>query len=124
VLGEHSIMPLVAVSDLGRARDFYCGVLGLPDAGADDFALTVLCAGQPMRLTFVDRPVVSPAAILAWRVPDVVAAVRDLAARGVAFTRYDGMDQDADGIWTVPGGGARIAWFPDPDGHVLSLAQY
>jgi hypothetical protein len=32
------------------------------------------------------------------------------------------MSQDADGIWTAPGG-ARVAWFPDPDGNVLSLTQ-
>jgi len=38
----------------------------------------------------------------------------------VVFTRYDGMDQDDRGIWTSPGG-ARIAWFHDPDGNNLSL---
>ncbi len=38
------------------------------------------------------------------------------------FRRYDGMDQDDDGIWAAPGG-ARVAWFADPDGHVLSLIQ-
>jgi hypothetical protein len=32
-----------------------------------------------------------------------------------AFQRYDGMPQDEQGIWTSPGG-ARIAWFLDPDG--------
>ena len=36
--------------------------------------------------------------------------------------RFPGMDQDADGIWTVPGG-ARVAWFPDPDGNLLSVTQ-
>jgi len=30
------------------------------------------------------------------------------------------MDQDGDAIWTAPGG-ARIAWFRDPDGHLLSV---
>jgi len=25
-------------------------------------------------------------------------------------------------VWTAPSG-ARIAWFPDPDGNVLSLTQ-
>jgi predicted enzyme related to lactoylglutathione lyase len=46
-----------------------------------------------------------------------------MTARGVAFTRYEGMDQDAHGVWTSPAGG-RIAWFRDPDGNVLSLTQF
>jgi len=48
--------------------------------------------------------------------------VQDLAARGVTFLRYDGMNQDEDGIWTTPTG-ARVAWFADPDGNTLSLTQ-
>lgn len=46
----------------------------------------------------------------------------ELAAAGVTFNRYDGMEQDADGVWTAPGG-SRIAWFEDPDGNVISLQQ-
>ena len=30
--------------------------------------------------------------------------------------------QDELGIWTTPSG-ARVAWFTDPDGNVLSLTQ-
>jgi hypothetical protein len=30
------------------------------------------------------------------------------------------MDQDEQGVWTAPSGD-RIAWFADPDGHVLSV---
>jgi hypothetical protein len=40
----------------------------------------------------------------------------------VAFNRYEGMDQDARGVWESPSG-ARVAWFEDPDGNVLSLTQ-
>jgi hypothetical protein len=40
----------------------------------------------------------------------------------VTFTRYDGMNQDDHDVWTAPGGD-RVAWFTDPDGNVLSLAQ-
>lgn len=50
------------------------------------------------------------------------AASTDLDRSRIAFHRYAGMSQDADGIWTAPGG-AQIAWFPDPDGNVLSLTQ-
>ncbi|WP_298271251.1 hypothetical protein [Gemmatimonas sp.] len=30
--------------------------------------------------------------------------------------------QDGDDIWDAPGG-ARIAWFKDPDGNLLSLTE-
>ena len=60
--------------------------------------------------------------VLGWRVTDIVAAVRDLTARGVAFLRYEGISQDEHGIWTAPSG-AQVAWFTDPDGNVLSLTQ-
>ena len=60
--------------------------------------------------------------MLGWSVPEYAAAVESLAARGVAFRRYDGLEQDEAAIWTAPGG-ARVAWFHDPDGNTLSLSQ-
>jgi len=60
---------------------------------------------------------------LGWKVADITGTVRALAAKGVKFNVYDGFGQDADGIWGSPGGGARVAWFNDPDGNVLSLTQ-
>lgn len=41
----------------------------------------------------------------------------------VVFTRYEGVAQDAQGVWTNPNGD-RIAWFSDPDGNVLSLTEF
>ncbi|MET0338831.1 MAG: hypothetical protein ABW063_13850 [Caulobacter sp.] len=34
-----------------------------------------------------------------------------------------GMGQEADGIWSSPAGDVKVAWFTDPDGNVLSLAE-
>ena len=45
-----------------------------------------------------------------------------LAGRGVAFVRFPGMEQDDRGVWAAQGG-ARVAWFRDPDGNTLSLDQ-
>ena len=39
---------------------------------------------------------------------------------GVRVELYD--FADSSGIWTAPGG-ARIAWFKDPDGNILSLTE-
>jgi predicted enzyme related to lactoylglutathione lyase len=43
-----------------------------------------------------------------------------LQEKGISFLRYEGMGQDDPGVWPAPGG-ARVAWFEDPDGNVLSL---
>jgi hypothetical protein len=54
--------------------------------------------------------------------PDVAADVAALASRGVRLERYEGMQQDDAGVWTSPSG-AKVAWFKDPDGNVLSLTE-
>jgi hypothetical protein len=41
----------------------------------------------------------------------------------VVFERYEWMKQDERGIWTSPTG-ARVAWFKDPDGNILSLSEH
>jgi len=48
--------------------------------------------------------------------------VRALRAKGVVFESYPFMQQNALGIWTAPSG-AKVAWFKDPDGNLLSLTQ-
>jgi catechol 2,3-dioxygenase-like lactoylglutathione lyase family enzyme len=118
MLRDHELMPFVACTDLDRAQSFYGETLGLELLGRDQFA----CQFRGLRVTLVDEPARAPYTVLGWRVDDVEARVRELAGRGVAFESYDGMDQDQLGIWTSPGGG-RIAWFKDPDGNTLSLAQ-
>ena len=75
-----------------------------------------------MRITLVPDVLTAPYTVLGWEVDNLANAVDSLAARGVSFLHFEGMDQDARGIWTAPGGD-RISWFADPDGHVLSLTQ-
>jgi hypothetical protein len=61
--------------------------------------------------------------VLDWQVDDILSAHAALSSGGVEFSRFDGMDQDENAIWTSPDGGARILWFKDPDGNVLSVSQ-
>ena len=75
-----------------------------------------------MRITLVPEVLTAPYTVLGWEVDNLADAVDSLAARGVSFLHFEGMDQDARGIWTAPGGDL-VSWFADPDGHVLSLTQ-
>ena len=123
MLGSSHVVAFVAATDLRRARVFYEQVLGLTVAEHDDFACVLDANGTMLRISAVPEVARAGYTVLGWRVTDVAAAVKGLAARGVAFLRYDGMDQDDDGVWTAPGG-AKVAWFADPDGNILSLTQF
>jgi catechol 2,3-dioxygenase-like lactoylglutathione lyase family enzyme len=110
----------VGVSDLDEAQRFYGDTLGLPLQDARPFALVHETATSQLRITLVDEVRAAPYTVLGWSVDDLEGEIDRLVAAGVTFTRYDGMGQDARGIWTSPSG-ARIAWFLDPDGNNLSL---
>lgn len=123
MLSNAKIMAFAGTRDAARAKAFYRDQLGLSLVEENSFALVFDAAGTMLRVTNV--PEITPAqyTVLGWQVSDITGSVRELAAKGVAFSRYPGMTQDDDGVWTSPGG-ARIAWFTDPDGNVLSLTQF
>jgi predicted enzyme related to lactoylglutathione lyase len=121
--GFESTIAFVGVHDLDQAECFYGTVVGLVLRDERPFALVAGVGGTEIRITRVDAVAGAPYTVLGWTVVDIEAAVDELAGRGVTFTRYDGMGQDERGIWTAPGG-ARIAWFKDPDGNTLSLTQH
>lgn len=113
----------VITRDRKLAEAFYGGTLGLRRLPGDDFAAVFDLDGVPLRVTEVPGHVASAHPVLGWQVPDIAATVRALAAKGVAMTIYEGMGQDALGIWTSPDGAAKVAFFADPDGNGLSLTQ-
>lgn len=122
VLTNTPIMAFVATTQADRARAFYADVLGLKLTAEDPYALTFDAGGTVLRVALVEQLQPQGFTVLGWIVPDIAATVRDLTARGVEFTRYPWMEQDAAGIWRAPGG-AQVAWFTDPDGNTLSVTQ-
>ena len=115
----------ILTADRARAKPFYAGALGLPILSEDDFAVTLgLAGGATIRLTDLPGHQAQEHTVLGWSVPDIRAAVAELKTKGITFRVYEGFGQDADGIWSPPGGGAQVAWFTDPDGNVLSLTQF
>jgi len=117
-------MTFVATLDGARARSFYEGVLGLKVTSDDDFALALAVdgLGTMLRIQKVASFRPHPFTALGWQVKDIEGTVRELGRRGVAFERFEGLEQDEAGVWTSPSG-TRVAWFKDPDGNVLSLSQ-
>ncbi|WP_373489204.1 VOC family protein [Blastomonas sp.] len=122
-LSSAQVVTFIITADKVASAAFYRDVLGLPFIVDDGFADVFDMAGATLRITHVEGFVAGPHPVLGWSVTDIVSSVRELAGKGVAFTIYEGMGQDADGIWTAPDGSARVAFFNDPDGNVLSLTQ-
>ncbi len=122
-LGDADLMGFVATTDLARAEAFYRDVLGLTHVCTDEFAVVFDAHGSTLRVTLVSERSQAHYTVLGWKVDDIVAALVDLSERGVTFNRYEGLEQDDDGVWTAPDG-ARIAWFADPDGNTLSLTEF
>ena len=123
MLSEADVTPFLASTDLERARAFFEGVLGLTVSSVDSYALVLATPGGSVRVALVGELLRAPYTVLGWNVGDIRAVVQGLSRRGVTFTRYPGMAQDELGIWAAPSG-SRIAWFEDPDGNVLSVAQH
>ena len=111
------------VSDRERALGFYQGTLGLALRSSDPFGDFIELGGGLLRMTMIPDHKATAHPVLGWDVADIGAAAEALKERGIVFTVYEGMGQDARGIWTSPDGAAKVAFFPDPDGNVLSLTQ-
>jgi catechol 2,3-dioxygenase-like lactoylglutathione lyase family enzyme len=122
MLGSSKLVAFVGTADAKRARAFYADVLGLRLVSEDGFALVFDAGGAPLRVAIMPEVAAAPYTVLGWQVPDIRSTIDALVRRGVQFERYGFMLQDDLGVWTAPSG-ARVAWFKDPDGNLLSLTQ-
>ncbi|MET7276967.1 VOC family protein [Kribbella sp. NPDC005582] len=103
------------VGDIDRAIAFYGGVLGLPHLYTFGELAFFDCGGTRLFLTATggagaDVPIVY------FQVDDIQAAYGELRQRGVEFTdppRVIHTHDDGVEEW--------MAFFPDPDGHLLAL---
>jgi catechol 2,3-dioxygenase-like lactoylglutathione lyase family enzyme len=123
VANDSRLVAFVATVDVVRAKRFYAGSLGLGLVAEDEFALMFDANGTPLRVAAVREITPAPYTVLGWQVRDIVAAVKELQNAGVVFERYPALVQDDHSIWNAPSG-AKVAWFKDPDGNVLSISQH
>jgi catechol 2,3-dioxygenase-like lactoylglutathione lyase family enzyme len=122
VLASSEGVAFLPSTDLDRAEAFFQGRLDLALVSRSPFACVFRCGGSTLRVTRVDELRPQPFTVFGWAVSDLRASAAQLTARGVELLRYDGLDQDATGVWTTPGGDL-VAWFHDPDMNVLSLTE-
>jgi catechol 2,3-dioxygenase-like lactoylglutathione lyase family enzyme len=123
MLAAARLVAFVSSRDLERSKAFYVEVLGLKFVSQDRFSLVLNGNGTRLRIALVGEFQPAKFTVLGFEVADIRQEIALLQAKGVNCERYPGMPQDEMGVWNSPSG-AQVAWFKDPDGSVLSLAEF
>jgi catechol 2,3-dioxygenase-like lactoylglutathione lyase family enzyme len=121
---EPGIVPMLAASNLERARAWYAEKLGLEPYRDYDGELLVYRSGQT-HLSIYTTPSAGTAknTVAEWHVDDLRAEVAALRARGVVFEEYDfGTIRTVEGIMAESDGSLN-AWFTDSEGSILGLVE-
>lgn len=122
MLNNARLQPVVLTQDAIKSVQFYRDVLGLEHKGrlqsSDLFQL------DRCHLLVSQVPDHKPSGhtTLGFAVADIGSSVAALRDRGIDTKRFAGISQDEAGILRLPG--ARVAWFSDPAGNLLSIVEY
>ena len=121
--GLHQVA--LTTSDLERSINFYRDVLGLPlIASFDPPGLAFFDTGD-VRLSVqkVDK-VEATSSVLYFRVPDVDAAAESLQNHSIELEQApEVVFRDDEGQFGEAGEEEWMAFFRDPDGHLLAFAS-
>lgn len=110
---------IIAVTDMARAKTFYAETLGLELVDGDENVMQFKTGATRLVVYTSGFAGTNRANAVVWGVgAELDAIVADLAAKGVSFEHYPGMDFK-DGIHSS--GDFKMVWFKDPDGNILHL---
>jgi catechol 2,3-dioxygenase-like lactoylglutathione lyase family enzyme len=123
MLASSKLQTIVWTSRMVEAEQFYGRLLGLPLKGKSHGALVYDVGGGDLRVSPVPSTQPTAHTVVGFSVADIAATLTMLIQRGVSLERMAGLPQDSTGILTTPEG-AKVAWFRDPDGNLLSVVQY
>ena len=120
-----SVYPTFSANDIDAARAFYADTLGLRVTSMDQGAGLAIHLDGGAAVFVYQKDDHQPAAftVMHLAVDDVDQAVDELTAKGVTFERYEGFDQDEKGIARGFMEGGDGAWFTDPAGNIIGLAD-
>jgi len=120
MLKDKSSAAIVAVADIGRARQFYGDTLGLDLEDDMGEVLTFRTGATRLIVYRSDVAGTNKANAVVWDVGgDLDAIMADLRAKNVRFERYQDLGRYEDGIHHA--GDMKLVWFKDPDGNILHI---
>jgi len=121
MLGDKDAIATIAVKDIGVAKKFYEGKLGLKQVKTDETGVQAYLSGKSSVLVYESQYAgTNQATAVTWEVDQVEKVVQALKAKGVSFEHYDlpGTTRKGDVHLT---GSLKAAWFKDPDGNIIAL---
>src|SRR6478609_3282796 len=124
MLSDFPVFPILLSLDLDATRTFYRDILGLEIAREDhgDRIVFRCGGGTQIAVTLSTVGTSDTQTQMAWRVPDIRAAVAELRGRGVRIEDYEAPDPvTSDGVADM--GHSWAAWFHDPSDNVLAVVQ-
>ena len=123
MLGKSDATPMIAVTDLDRARQFYEEKLGLKATDEWGEGVTLESGDSAINLYKSQFAGTNKATALNFDVDDIEKEVGELKEKGIFFETYDLPGLKKQGDFYVREGGFKTTWFKDPDGNILSLIQ-
>jgi catechol 2,3-dioxygenase-like lactoylglutathione lyase family enzyme len=128
MLSNARISAVIPVTNLGRARQFYEGVLGLTPYQIDEQQATILYRSAGTYLTVYQRQTASSGehTIAGFDLEgDFDAVVDALLQQGITFDTFEipGVEMPWDDRGVLNDGTRASAWFKDPDGNVLVISK-
>ena len=123
MLSDHPVFPILLSTDMAASRAFYHDKLGLEILAQDEERIVLRCGGGTQLA--ISRSTIGTSDTqtqMAWKVPDIRAALADLRARDVRIEEYEApYPVTVDGVADM--GHSWAAWFIDPSRNVLALVQ-
>lgn len=123
MLTHSKLQSIIWTSRIADAETFYRDVLGLNLRTRSDGALVFDVGGGDLRVAPVPSTAPSEHTVMGFAVVDVDSVIAALSSRGVIFERFAGFPHAENGTVISPDG-AKVAWFRDPDGNILSVVQF
>jgi len=123
VLTNSKLQSIIWTSRIAEAEPFYRDVLGLTLRTKSDGALVFDVGGSDLRVAPIPATTRGEHTVMGFAVRDVDGVIASLSARGVVFERFAGFPHAENGTVISPDG-AKVAWFRDPDGNILSVVQF
>ncbi|MFY9566827.1 MAG: VOC family protein [Nitrososphaeraceae archaeon] len=124
MLGDKDAAVNIAVKNLERARKFYEDTLGLTHIGSEGQEVIIFKSGNTLINVYQSQYAgTNKATAVTWVVgQDVEDFVQQLKAKGIAFEHYDmpGVTRNGD---VHVADDMKVAWFKDPDGNILNIAN-
>lgn len=125
MFGNTPMHPVLAASDLERAKRWYEDKLGLEPVTEDEYGgLQYETGGGTFLVYLSEFAGTSKATAAGFRVEDFDAAITELRSRGVAFEDVDfgEFGSTVDGVISMPDSSDKAAWFKDSEGNIISLS--